>query len=241
MAISINNVSVQNLFGSYYVGSNSDSTGLSSLYSSLSDYASIRSGSYNKLLTAYYKTADSDSSSLYSDTISSITSVEGTADKKITTVKASADTFKSSAMELAESELFKNVESVTDDIVSAVSDFVSDYNSLIEDADSADNSSISDNVSYMTNQTGAYSNSLEKIGITINEDNTLSVDKDKLKVADISDVEAVFSGRSSYAYSMAISATSVSSAAQVANYSSLYSAGGTYNSSYYNSSYDWYL
>ncbi len=242
MAISVSNVSVKNLFGNYYAGANKNVTGLSSLYTSLSDYSSIRSGSYGKLLNAYYdSTGTSAVKSLYGDTSSSIKKAEGTADKKITAVKASSDELKTSAMNLVETDLFEDVESVTDDIVSAVGNFVNDYNSLIDDADSADNTSISDKVSYMTNQISSYSKSLEKVGITINSDNTLSVDKDKLKTADVDSVEALFNGRNSLAYNVAIKSTAVGSAAQLERYSSLYGAGGTYSSSYYNSSYDWYL
>lgn len=233
-------LSINTLFGGF--GSSTGNSFGSSLYTSLSELSSIRSGAYKKLLTAYYSQDKSSSSSVKSVTNKTNT-VSRTEAKQLSEVKDAADELYESASKLTDTSskgLFKKADSVTDDIVSAVKDYVKDYNSLIEEAADTSNTKVSGKVSFMTNQTNAYKNALSKVGITINADKTLSVDEKLFKKADISDVKSLFNGSSSMAYQSFVRASAISSAAENANNSALYGANGTYNS-YYSSAYNWYL
>lgn len=66
-------------------------------------------------------------------------------------------------------------------IANGIETFVKDYNNLVQDADttSTNSNSIKGIINSMKNK----SNSLENIGITVNSDNTLTVDKSKLTQA----------------------------------------------------------
>ena len=115
------------------------------------------------------------------------------------------------------------------------------YNSLIEEAADTTNSKVTGKVSFMTGQANAYKSSLEKVGITINSDKTLSIDEDTFKKSDISDVKKLFNGSGSMAYQTFVRASDISSAAENASASvTSYGADGMYNN-YYNSAYNWYL
>ena len=234
-------ISINTLFGNM---GNSTSAGSfnGGLYASLSEYSSIRSGAYKKLLNAYYnKDNRSDSTTKLNKTpVNSVAE-----NKQLAVVKDAADDLYSSAAKLtdtsASKSLFKKADSVTDDIVSAVKNYVSDYNALVEEAADTSNKKVTGKVSFMTSQTSAYKNALSEVGITINDDKTLTVDDKTLKGADISKVKSLFNGSDSMAYQTFVRASSISSAAENAGTtSSLYGSDGIYNS-YYSSAYNWYL
>lgn len=237
-------LSINTLLGGF--GSTSTNNSFTSgLYSSLSEYSTIKTGAYKKLLTSYYNKTDSSNKTSQTGTkyqVKGNTSIEK---KQLTEVKDAADNLYSAASKLTDTSssksLFKNASSVTGEISSAVKKFVNNYNTLLDEAGDTSNSKVTGKVSFMTNQTNAYKSSLEKVGITINDDKTLTVDEDKLAKADIADVKKLFNGSSSMAYQTFVRASSISSAAENAsNTSSLYGANGTYDN-YYNSAYNWYL
>lgn len=235
-------LSVNTLFGNM---GNSTSAGSfnSGLYASLSEYTSIRTGAYKKLLNAYYTKDNSSSSNTVAANKKPVNSVAE--NKQLAVVKNAADDLYSSSAKLtdtsASKSLFKKADSVTNDIVSAVKSYVSDYNTLVEEAADTSNKKVTGKVSFMTSQTSAYRNALSEIGITINDDKTLTVDDKALKNADISKVKSLFNGSDSMAYQTFVRASAISSAAENAgNTSSIYGSDGTY-SSYYSSAYNWYL
>ena len=238
MSLSIN--TLLNGFGN----TSSNSSYTSGLYSSLSEYSTIRTGAYKKLLNSYFSktqsTKDSQTGTNYQ--VKGNSTVEK---KQLTEVKDAADSLYSSAAKLTDTSstksLFKNAQSVTGEISSAVKNFVNDYNSLVEEAADTSNSKVTGKVSFMTSQTNAYKSSLENIGITINDDKTLTVDEKKLNSADVNDVKKLFNGSSSMAYQTFVRASSISSAAENASTTSgLYGSDGAYDN-YYNSAYNWYL
>ncbi len=237
-------LSINTLLGGF--GSTSTNGSFTSgLYSSLSEYSTIKTGAYKKLLTSYYNKTDSSNKTSQTGTkyqVKGNTSIEK---KQLTEVKDAADNLYSVASKLTDTSssksLFKNADSVTGEISSTVKKFVNNYNTLLDEAGDTSNSKVTGKVSFMTNQTNAYKSSLEKVGITINDDKTLTVDEDKLAKADIADVKKLFNGSSSMAYQTFVRASSISSAAENAsNTSGLYGANGTYDN-YYNSAYNWYL
>lgn len=238
MSLSIN--TLLNGFGN----TSSNSSYTSGLYSSLSEYSTIRTGAYKKLLNSYYSKTQSTKAS-QAGTNYQVKGNSTVEKKHLKEVKDAADSLYSSAAKLTDTSsnksLFKNAQSVTGEISSAVKNFVNDYNSLVEEAADTSNSKVTGKVSFMTRQTNAYKSSLENIGITINDDKTLTVDEKKLNSADVNDVKKLFNGSSSMAYQTFVRASSISSAAENASTTSgLYGSDGAYDN-YYNSAYNWYL
>lgn len=238
MSLSIN--TLLNGFGN----TSSNSSYTSGLYSSLSEYSTIRTGAYKKLLNSYFSKTQSTKAS-QTGTNYQVKGNSTVEKKQLTEVKDAADSLYSSAAKLTDTSstksLFKNAQSVTGEISSAVKNFVNDYNSLVEEAVDTSNSKVTGKVSFMTSQTNAYKSSLENIGITINDDKTLTVDEKKLNSADVNDVKKLFNGSSSMAYQTFVRASSISSAAENASTTSgLYGSDGAYDN-YYNSAYNWYL
>ena len=238
MSLSIN--TLLNGFGN----TSSNSSYTSGLYSSLSEYSTIRTGAYKKLLNSYFSKTQSTKAS-QTGTNYQVKGNSTVEKKQLTEVKDAADSLYSSAAKLTDTSstksLFKNAQSVTGEISSAVKNFVNDYNSLVEEAADTSNSKVTGKVSFMTSQTNAYKSSLENIGITINDDKTLTVDEKKLNSADVNDVKKLFNGSSSMAYQTFVRASSISSAAENASTTSgLNGSDGAYDN-YYNSAYNWYL
>ena len=238
MSLSIN--TLLNGFGN----TSSNSSYTSGLYSSLSEYSTIRTGAYKKLLNSYFSKTQSTKAS-QTGTNYQVKGNSTVEKKQLTEAKDAADSLYSSAAKLTDTSstksLFKNAQSVTGEISSAVKNFVNDYNSLVEEAADTSNSKVTGKVSFMTSQTNAYKSSLENIGITINDDKTLTVDEKKLNSADVNDVKKLFNGSSSMAYQTFVRASSISSAAENASTTSgLYGSDGAYDN-YYNSAYNWYL
>ena len=238
MSLSIN--TLLNGFGN----TSSNSSYTSGLYSSLSEYSTIRTGAYKKLLNSYFSKTQSTKAS-QTGTNYQVKGNSTVEKKQLTEVKDAADSLISSAAKRTDTSstksLFKNAQSVTGEISSAVKNFVNDYNSLVEEAADTSNSKVTGKVSFMTSQTNAYKSSLENIGITINDDKTLTVDEKKLNSADVNDVKKLFNGSSSMAYQTFVRASSISSAAENASTTSgLYGSDGAYDN-YYNSAYNWYL
>lgn len=101
-------------------------------------------------------------------------------------------------------------------IADAVKGFVDSYNSTRDAVvKTTDSRSIQTAVN-MINGTKANESMLNKVGITIGSNNNLSLDTEKLKSADISDISSLFSGTGSYAYEVAKQASQISSYATAA-------------------------
>ncbi len=241
----------------FQTSSTSSSSSLLSGFS-FSDYASIKSGSYRKLLNSYYGGSSSTSSGT-SSAVSSI--VENQTGKSLTSVKSNSDELSAAAKALYTSgsdsvftmkevsskdattgEVTKSRQYDRDAITKAVNTFVSEYNDVIEAVDNTDSARVLRTGVNMAKQTSAYSKSLAEVGITINYDNTLSVDAAKLASADISDLKALFNGASSFAYQTAQKASQLGLAAQQSSSTStLYGSTGSYNYYDYYSSINSYL
>lgn len=222
-------------------------SGMSGMYSMLTDYSSIRSGGYGKLLRAYYASQNSSESTSGSNSSSKTDTLTTTTDKKLALVKSSTDDLKESAAKLTETgekSLFTEEQTaVSDDMYKAVASFVSDYNDVMKDASGSSSSNVSRNASYLAQLTNVFSRSLSETGITINADKTLSVDETKFKAADVDDVATLFNGENSYADMVSKRADFIGDAAVKAATSSgvMYGSDGTYSALQTASSYEWLL
>lgn len=235
--------SISTLLSSLNTGSSSSNTSIN-FGVNLSDYATIKSGSYFKLLKAYYGTEGTSGFESIKPKTSTSTSEDST--KTLASVENAADSLSETAQDLYKNSSLFNKKTVknedgttttgydTDAIYKKVSAFVEDYNALVKAGGSANTSSIVNSVSSMTNNTNANASALKGIGITIDsEKKTLSIDEEKFKKADMNTVKSLFNGTGSFAYSTAVRASMISSYAQSeSSKSNTYNSSGNYTYNY---------
>ena len=222
------------LFGS--LGS-SGTSGSANGLNFLSDYTAIKNGSYGKLMKAYYSPEPSKEISSLTQSKKTLTKVSTAADdtETLADIQSTTDSLKESADVLranGKNSLFKDGE-VNDKLYSAVSKFVDNYNSVLSASDKVNSTSILNRVTNLTTATSANKNMLEKVGITINEDNSLSIDKDTFMKADFNTVKNLFNGNGSYGYRVSAQASFINfSASNEAAKANTYTNNGTYGNAY---------
>lgn len=225
------------LFSGMFSGSSTKTTGYTA-NSFLSDYASIKNGSYGKLLKAYYKkTSAEDSTSTtsankYSSKPGASTSLDTA--ETLAKVQSTTDALKESADALLEKGKKSVFDSEKEDAVyNAVSDFVKDYNSVLDATDKVNSTSILQKTLSMVNTTKANEKMLSKVGITINEDNSLSLDKETFDKADKTTLKNVFQSTGSYGYNISASASFINFKADTeAAKANTYNSFGNYNANF---------
>ena len=201
---------------------------------SLSDYASIKNGSYGKLLKAYYAKEDTQKVSSNKDSVQKSTMIKSGADA----LKKSADALMNDSLwekkKLTKKDETTGEESEIEDydwdkITKAVKAFISDYNDVIEQAGESNSKEVLRNAVWMTGTTEANENVLSKIGITVGKGNKMELDEEKLKSSDIGTLKTLFTGHNSFASKVSTKANSISNAAAWS--SGTYKSNGTYNNS----------
>ncbi len=224
---------------------------------SLSDYALIKSGSYGKLMKAYYSQGSDDGSGKSSavnklvsgssqDQATTITALKGSSDKLTKAAEALTTTGKDSLF--VEKDITtkdeNGVETTTkgydkDAIFKKVSEFVDSYNSVLSAAGKSNNNRVLNTGANMTTMTAANEDMLAKVGITIGEDNKLSIDEKAFKEADMSSVKTMFNGVTSFAYDVQTKASFINMYAKedAAKTSGIYAQNALYNNSYSSSGY----
>ena len=203
----------------------------------LSDYNSIKSGSYGKLMKAYYASdvedtktgAGKDSSSILSrltDHKAPTTAVSDEA-KAFNKAATTADALQSSIKDL--SSLKDDADD--DKIYDSLNNYIKNYNSVIDAAGSTTDKAISNRLSTIRSATASNEKALNGLGISIGNDGKLSINKDTFAAADKSGVKDLFAERRSYASNVGVSAAMIQS---TANYdsarASTYTAAGSYSS-----------
>ncbi len=223
----IGSYGVNTLFSSY----NTSNTANASTTSFLSDYYSIRSGSYKKLLTAYYAKNGEDAK------ISTSTSADSS--KDLVNIREATDELKESADALikqGKKSVFAKDEDGNydmDKVTKAVKQFVDDYNSTIEATEDSNTSSIASNSASLIRITQANENLLKKAGITIDADFKLKFDEAEFKKANMTDVRTLFNGTGSYAYNVSARASMINFNAETEiNRANTYGQTGSYNYNY---------
>lgn len=242
------------LFGSSSMGNSF----MSSFYSNLGQYASVKSGAYAKATRAYYgkntavdstntknstnSTSSADKSTSKSSSYTSAYSKTNTDNVALTTAKTEASELTEAAKKLTssgkDSVFAKDKEYNKDDAYKAVSNFVKEYNDTVTALGGTKNTSVSNAGNSMKRMTDVMSNSLSKIGITVGKDGKLSVDETEFKKADESKVKSLFNGSGSYAGIVSSSSSRIEQ--QASNEISKYNNNSTYNNSTYNNSGSYY-
>ncbi len=230
-----NSNSINMLFSS--VGnrnSKSNNNGLYAMTSLLSDYNSIKSGSYGKLVKAYYAKQSEDTSK---------TSNDKKTDKSTASTSTADDSTKTlSAIQTATESLYKTTESLRKEVKSAdsmdemyesVSQFVSDYNKTLDAASKSETKSISSNLKDMVNATSVNKKLLENIGITVGEDKKLAVDEKTFKAGSLDTAKALFAGAGSYGYNVSLEASMIKSNADYeVSKANTYNTDGNFNNNF---------
>ena len=181
----------------------------------LSDYSSIKNGSYGKLMKAYYGTGQSSSTSSggrKGSTYNILEKLEAEkrnpkvskdvqeANSKLTsglsTLKNSISTLQSSSTNTDT----ENGSSASDKVVSAVKSFVSNYNDVVTASKGSTLTSQTSYVANMMSATSANADKLAEIGIRVNAKGTLEINEAKLKAADISQIQEMFSSEDVMSY-----------------------------------------
>lgn len=250
------NITAKTDYSMLFSSLSNSTTGSSSILGgsfSLVDYATIKNGSYSKLMKAYY---GQNSSNVSNSSVNKIVTGNSKDESKtITALQSASDSLTKAAEDLlktgkdsvfAEKDITvkdeNGVETTqkgydTDAIYKKVSAFVDAYNSVLSSAADSNNSRVLSTAANMTTQTVAHEKMLEKIGISIGEDNKLSIDEKTFKEADMASVKSMMNGIGSYAYGVQTKASFINMYAKedAAKTSGLYGQDALYNSSYLSS------
>ena len=182
----LNNINVSTLFGSQ--------SGLSGM---LSDYNTIRSGSYKKLLKSYYSSAEALSGTSTAKTSNVIDKlleekrnpkVSAEQTKTNALLDSSVSNLKSSLATLSKEKSYED----TSEIKTSLKNFVTAYNSAIENSKKTTNHAISSNLANAKEVVEEHANELKEIGINLNKDGSLSIDTKKLDTVDMTKVKNLF-------------------------------------------------
>lgn len=170
--------------------------------SALGDLALIKSGTYKKLLNAYYGKTGS---------VQETPSEEVKAEQRnLVQAKDDAESLNKAVAELMKTDFSaENRETLTTNM----KNFVKSYNSLIDSGSEVDAKKVLRNVLWMTQSSSVNSGLLTDAGISIGTDNKLSLDETKLAKTDSSVLKTLFTGKGSYADRILQKTSAVSSAA----------------------------
>lgn len=187
--------------GYTFVGANSKSGG--TLTNMLKNSVIKQTSSVTSIKDIYENSQSTSSSSSLINADEETLSKNAAALQKSTAALASGDMFEKNS----------DGEYDREKIAEGVNTMVSDYNKTIKAFQNSENvAALSKGVS-MTQTTSAFSGALNRIGISVNKDNTLSVDSKKLEAASVSDIKSVLSGKYSYSTKISEKAEYVSQAA----------------------------
>lgn len=233
------------LFSGLNSTSNKISFGTSDLLGiNYSDYATIKNGSYSKLMKAYYaKDTSKETSSL---AISS-TSISRDSSALLGRIESASDDLTKTVSKLMKDgsdSLFAKTQTTgsdgktaggydTDKIYKAVKEFTDHYNGLLVQGGDSETNSISRATKSLVNLTKANSKLLGTVGITIGTDNKLTLDEKTFKKADMNTVKSLFHSTGGYGYQTSVQAGMIESYAKnEAQKSNTYSQSGMYTYNY---------
>ncbi|RKI41374.1 hypothetical protein D7V86_07430 [bacterium D16-51] len=240
-----------NYFDSYYsMTNNSNMSGLfGNTTNFLGDYSMIKSGTYKKLLTAYYKTTDTDKKSEGTEDEDGTTK-KGDSAGKLLNVKGDAEALKDAVDALRSSDLYKPVDKDkdgqgdrdekgnfiydTEKLQKNLKQFVEAYNSYLDSSGGVDNKGILSKTLRVVKQTASNKNLFKDLGISIGKDNKLTFDEDKFKEAKakVTTASSLFAGMGSYGYSLTTKTSEVANLANSAANSNRNASSYTYNGVY---------
>ena len=215
----------------------SNNSGFYAMTSLLSDYSSIKSGSYGKLVKAYYAKQAGEDKTSSKDKVNNKVD-----DNKMSTSTAEDSTNTLSAIQTSTDALYESSEALRTEVKKAdsmdklydlASDFVADYNKVIDATNKSNTSSIKDNRDDLVLATSVNKKLLSNIGITVGEDNKLTIDADKFKAGSLNTAKTLFQGAGSYAYNVSLEASMINKSADYqATKANTYNTEGNFSNNY---------
>lgn len=126
-----------------------------------------------------------------------------------------------SKLETAFAENEETGEIDYDAAYSAAESFVKSYNDFVSGIGSSGDSTVSNKDSFVANMTNAYTTRLDKVGISVGSDGTLSIDKDTFNSASASQLDKIFGKEDSFASFMGEQAKQLEAYAESDRYNKL--------------------
>lgn len=210
----ISSDAVSSLFSSL---NGTSSSGTSSM---LGDYASIKNGSYGKLLKTYYSKDNKSAST--AETNTQDTSV---VKKQLTLLKNDATDLYKASQKLVSSTMKDDAENLKN-----AKAFVEAYNSMIDSTEDSESKTVTRNIDAIKNATSKNLDLLSNVGITVGADNKMKIDEDAFKDADAADLKTLFKGENSYAAGVLSRTSNIyTSAVSDLNKTSGYDSTGKYS------------
>ena len=213
----------------------------------LSDHASIRNGSYRKMMNAYYGPDRERVSGIVNRSIS--TSRDNP--KQLREIQNNAEALKKSADALLATgsrSVFNETDIITKDangvstttrgldtdaIFKAVSSFVTDYNNLLDRGNESNTAGITSRINSLTSMTNFNRNLLGQVGINVGADGKLSINEDDFKKSNMTTVRSLFHGTGSFAFQVSAQASLIDfAAANEAARSNTYNANGAFTNNF---------
>ena len=223
-----------------------------SIYSSLSQMSSVRSGAYSKALKAYYAknsnvTATKTQKGNAKNGFNAANALANPLNTELGSVKKESSELAASAGKLlnrGKNSLFYDEKKYDSDAAyKAVSEFVTNYNETVGAAEKAGNANIKTVSDSMVRMTGNMRGSLSKVGITVGQDGKLGINEADFKNADMRSVRAIFGSNNSYAKMIMSSASRIESASEQQSMinTGTYGRQGLYNNLFAGSLYNAWL
>lgn len=204
--------------GNSLYGSNNNST---NLYSLFSERNAIKNGTYKKLLKSYYSSLEENSGSKTSaskrrgqnNIIDKLLkekmypTVSKETQEANTNLTNGISSLKSSISTLQSEKTFEDTENgktASEKVVSAMKSYVTNYNNVVTASKSSTLSNKTAYVANMMSTTSKFEKELGEIGVMLKSDGTLQLDETKLKDADLSKVQKLFSTENIQSYGSTI-------------------------------------
>lgn len=181
---------VKTLFGG--IGSFADKAAskASQIYRAAGDGESVTSSKAKYAGTSSYTSSTSTSATKAEDANKTVTDASSA---------AAANTLYKSIENLGAMDMSNDNKEA---LYKAFNTFVKDYNDLIKNTSKSSNSNVVNQANYLKGIVNNNSSAFSKLGVTINSDNTLTLDEKKFKDADMSGVKNLYSGAYSVAEKM---------------------------------------
>lgn len=199
----------------------------------LSDYASIKNGSYGKLMKAYYGKNSNASINRLAQNQVKYPGKESEETKQVAKIRTTSDSLKETADRLLDKKLYASQD--MDGVYKAVSDFTAAYNSVIEAVGRTEDSNLQRRGESLLNLSISNLKALKGIGISVEEDGTLSVNQESFMKADPTKIKGVLQTAGSYGYQVSAQASLLNFAAErAASRKSSYNINGSFNNAFSN-------
>ncbi len=189
-----------------------------------SDLSMIRSGTYKRLLSAYYEKYGNNGSGSATDAVSNEIS-------NLQKVTSDTGNLKDSISRLRKTDFSK--EENADSSLAAAKSFADNYNSLIEDSVNVNRQSVLKDTLSLVNYMKRNSGMLNELGMKLGTDNKITFDEDKWKNAYSTSKASMFNGVGSFGYQASYKIGRIGSASSAgtgkATPASFYNKAGQYN------------